>query len=134
MTAYLGGLHFWWPKLTGKLYSELWSKVAALALFIGFNLTFYPQFLLGYSGMPRRYHEYPDAFQLLHVLSTLGSGVLAVGYLLPLVYLAWSLWRGPRAGANPWDAKGLEWQTGSPPPTHNFVTTPVVREKPYAYR
>jgi len=134
VTAYLGGLHFWWPKLTGKLYSELWSKVAALALFIGFNLTFYPQFLLGYSGMPRRYHEYPDAFQLLHVLSTLGSGVLAVGYLLPLVYLAWSLWRGPNAGPNPWDAKGLEWQTGSPPPTHNFVKIPVVREKPYAYK
>jgi len=134
VTAYLGGLHFWWPKLTGTLYSEFWSKVAALALFIGFNLTFYPQFLLGYSGMPRRYHDYPEAFQFLHVLSTLGSGVLALGYLLPLIYLGWSLARGSKAGPNPWDAKGLEWQTSSPPPEHNFVTIPRVREKPYAYK
>lgn len=134
VSAYLGGLHFWWPKLTGRLYSEIWSKVAALALFIGFNLTFYPQFLLGYSGMPRRYHDYPDAFELLHVLSSLGSGVLAIGYLLPLVYLSYSLWRGPKAGPNPWDGKGLEWQTPSPPPTHNFVTIPEVTEGPYAYK
>lgn len=134
VTAYLGGLHFWWPKMTGRLYSELWAKVAALALFIGFNLTFYPQFLLGYSGMPRRYHEYPDAFQLLHVLSTIGSGVLAIGYLLPLVYLAWSLRYGASAGGNPWDAKGLEWQTASPPLKHNFLKTPAVKEKPYAYK
>jgi cytochrome c oxidase subunit 1 len=134
VTAYLGGLHFWWPKMTGRLYSEIWSKVAALALFIGFNLTFYPQFLLGYSGMPRRYHDYPEAFELLHVLSTMGSGVLALGYLLPLVYLSWSLWRGPSASANPWHAKGLEWQTSSPPPVHNFATIPEVTEEPYAYK
>ncbi|MEH6564322.1 MAG: cbb3-type cytochrome c oxidase subunit I [Halopseudomonas sp.] len=134
VTAYLGGLHFWWPKLTGRLYSQVWSKVAALALFIGFNLTFYPQFLLGYGGMPRRYHEYPEAFQVLHVLSTTGSGVLAMGYLLPLVYLSYSLVRGRRAGPNPWGATGLEWRTGSPPPTHNFDTPPDVHNKPYAYR
>jgi cytochrome c oxidase subunit 1 len=134
VTAYLGGLHFWWPKLTGRLYPALWSKVAALALFIGFNLTFYPQFLLGYGGMPRRYHEYPEAFELLHVMSTLGTGVLAIGYLMPLVYLAWSLRYGERAPANPWHAKGLEWLAPSPPPVDNFVTTPTVTEAPYAYR
>lgn len=133
VTAYLGGLHFWWPKMTGRMYSELWSKVAALALFIGFNLTFYPQFLLGYSGMPRRYHDYPEAFEFLHVLSSLGAGVLAIGYLLPLVYLAWSLWKGPRAPANPWDAYGLEWNTSSPPIKHNFSETPRVTGGPYAY-
>lgn len=133
VTAYLGGLHFWWPKLVGRLYSEIWSRVAALALFIGFNLTFFPQFLLGIAGMPRRYHEYPDAFQLLHVLSTLGAGVLAIGYLLPMVYLPWSIWRGQRAGPNPWHATGLEWQTSSPPPKHNFVATPEVDEVPYDY-
>ncbi|WP_166254580.1 cytochrome c oxidase subunit I [Marinobacter salicampi] len=134
VTAYLGGLHFWWPKMTGRLYSELWSKIAALALFIGFNLTFFPQFLLGYSGMPRRYHEYPEAFQLLHVMSSLGSVVLAIGYLLPLVYFTWSLFRGAPAGANPWQAEGLEWRTASPPPKHNFVSIPRVTEGPYAYR
>ncbi|MFE8069442.1 cbb3-type cytochrome c oxidase subunit I [Marinobacteraceae bacterium S3BR75-40.1] len=134
VTAYLGGLHFWWPKLTGRLYPEFWAKVAALALFIGFNLTFYPQFLLGYGGMPRRYHEYPDAFQLLHVMSTLGSGVLGIGYLLPIIYLAWSLRFGKPAPNNPWDARGLEWRTTSPPPVHNFHETPRVTEEPYAYK
>lgn len=134
VTAYLGGLHFWWPKLTGRMYSEIWSKVAALALFIGFNLTFYPQFLLGYGGLPRRYHEYPEGFQLLNILSTTGSGILAIGYLLPLIYLVGSLWRGARAGPNPWAATGLEWQASSPPPVHNFPTPPVVEDKPYAYR
>ncbi|WP_348675766.1 cbb3-type cytochrome c oxidase subunit I [uncultured Abyssibacter sp.] len=133
VTAYLGGLHFWWPKITGKLYSGPWSIVAALALFIGFNLTFFPQFLLGFLGMPRRYHAYPEEFQLLHVMSTLGAGVLAVGYLLPMVYFGWSLWRGKPAGDNPWDATGLEWRTTSPPPKHNFVDTPTVTGRPYDY-
>ncbi|SHF54649.1 cytochrome c oxidase subunit 1 [Modicisalibacter ilicicola DSM 19980] len=134
VTAYLGGVHFWWPKMTGRMFSELWSKVAALALFIGFNLTFFPQFILGYLGMPRRYHEYPADFQLLNVMSSLGAGALAIGYLLPLVYLTWSLFRGKPAGANPWGATGLEWQTSSPPPKHNFVQIPRVSEPPYAYR
>lgn len=134
VTAYLGGLHFWWPKLTGRLYPEIWARVAALALFIGFNLTFYPQFLLGYAGMPRRYHDYPEAFQVLHVLSSLGAGVLAIGYLLPLVYLFWSLRRGTPAPPDPWHATGLEWRTNSPPPVHNFHRPPTVDEAPYAYR
>ena len=133
VTAYLGGLHFWWPKITGRMYSGPWSIVAALALFIGFNLTFFPQFLLGFLGMPRRYHAYPEEFQLLHVMSSLGAGVLAVGYLLPMVYFGWSLWRGKPAGDNPWDATGLEWQTSSPPPKHNFVDTPTVTTRPYDY-
>jgi Heme/copper-type cytochrome/quinol oxidases, subunit 1 len=133
VTAYLGGLHFWWPKMTGRMYPENWSKIAALALFIGFNLTFFPQFLLGIAGMPRRYHTYPEAFQTLHVMSTLGAGVLAIGYVLPFIYLPWSLFRGRRAGANPWHATGLEWQTSSPPPKHNFVTVPVVDSPPYDY-
>ncbi|EPC03749.1 hypothetical protein L861_00195 [Litchfieldella anticariensis FP35 = DSM 16096] len=133
VTAYLGGLHFWWPKMTGKRYSELWSKVAALALFIGFNLTFFPQFILGYLGMPRRYHEYPADFQILNAMSSLGAGVLAIGYLLPLVYLTWSLFKGQPAGSNPWNAKGLEWLTTSPPLKHNFVQIPRVTEPAYAY-
>ncbi|SDL72203.1 cytochrome c oxidase subunit 1 [Modicisalibacter muralis] len=133
VTGYLGGLHFWWPKMTGRMYSELWSKVAALALFIGFNLTFFPQFILGYLGMPRRYHEYPVDFQVLNVMSSLGAGVLAIGYLLPLFYLFWSLRFGPAAGGNPWRAKGLEWWTDSPPTKHNFHRIPRVTESAYAY-
>ena len=85
--AYLGGLHFWWPKMTGRMYPEGWAKLSALVIFLGFNLTFFPQFILGYLGMPRRYHVYPAEFQVLHVLSTAGASVLAVGYLMPLIYL-----------------------------------------------
>jgi cytochrome c oxidase subunit 1 len=131
--AFLGGIHFWWPKMTGKLYPEWWGRVSAGILFIGFNLTFLPQFVLGYLGMPRRYHAYPEEFQLLHVLSSAGASILGVGYLIPMVYLIWSLRYGPSAGSNPWRAKGLEWQTSSPPPTFNFDQTPVVTEPPYAY-
>jgi cytochrome c oxidase subunit 1 len=132
--AYLGGLHYWWPKISGRLYPKFWSKLAALIIFIGFNLTFFPQFLLGYMGMPRRYHVYPEEWQVLHVLSTAGASILGVGYVIPVVYLVWSMRYGPRASANPWGAVGLEWETSSPPPTHNFVEPPVVVEGPYQYR
>jgi cytochrome c oxidase subunit 1 len=131
--AYLGAIHFWWPKVTGRLYPEAWGRVAALLIFFGFNLTFFPQFLLGYLGMPRRYHSYPPEFQVLHLLSSAGAALLAVGYLLPLVYLGWSLAKGRRSGDNPWQATGLEWQTASPPPTHNFASPPTVSAEPYAY-
>jgi cytochrome c oxidase subunit I len=131
--GYLGGIHYWWPKISGRLYPEGWAKFAALMVFVGFNLTFFPQFVLGYLGMPRRYHTYPDEFQVLHVMSSAGASILAVGYLVPLVYLLWSLRYGALAGPNPWRAMGLEWQTPSPPPTDNFVTTPVVTQPPYAY-
>ncbi len=134
VTAYMGGLHFWWPKITGRMYHEIWGRIASVALFIGFNLTFFPQFLLGYGGMPRRYQVYPPDFQVLHDMSSLGALVLAVGYLMPLVYLPWSLWHGERAPANQWGAKGLEWTVPSPPPKHNFVEVPQVSERPYGYR
>ena len=126
VSAYLGGIHFWWPKITGRLYSDRWARFAAILLFFGFNFTFFPQYLLGIAGMPRRYHEYPPEFHTLNVLSSAGAVILAVGYLLPLVYLGWSLFRGPRAPANPWQATGLEWTTPSPPPEHNFATPPSV--------
>jgi cytochrome c oxidase subunit I len=131
--AYLGGLHYWWPKMTGRMYPEGWAKLSALVIFLGFNLTFFPQFILGYVGMPRRYHVYPDEFQVLHVLSTAGASVLAVGYLMPMVYFIWSLRYGQVAGANPWGATGLEWQVPSPPPAHNFETIPVVTTDAYDY-
>ncbi len=131
--AFMGGLHYWWPKMTGRLYPEFWGKMAAIITFIGFNLTFFPQFLLGYLGMPRRYHAYPPEFQVFHVLSTAGASILGVGYALPLVYFLWSLKRGRIAGPNPWRATGLEWQTESPPPKHNFAEVPIVTTGPYQY-
>jgi cytochrome c oxidase subunit 1 len=131
--AYMGALHFWWPKMTGRMYPEVWGKLSALTIFLGFNLTFFPQFVLGYLGMPRRYHEYAPEFQVLNVMSTAGASILAAGYLLPLVYLILSLWLSPVAGDNPWRATGLEWQIPSPPPTFNFDETPIVTEGPYDY-
>ncbi|MBV9504122.1 MAG: cytochrome c oxidase subunit I [Acidobacteriia bacterium] len=131
--AYLGGVHYWWPKMTGRMYPEGFAKLSALVIFIGFNLTFFPQFILGYLGMPRRYHEYSQEFQLLHVLSSAGASVLAVGYIMPAIYFLWSLRYGPVAGANPWGASGLEWRTPSPPPTHNFDRIPVVTFDAYDY-
>src|SRR5262249_39346574 len=133
LMGYLGGLHFWWPKITGRLYPDKWARLAAAIIFIGFNLTFFPQFMLGYLGMPRRYAFYPPEFQVLNVMSSAGASILGVGYLIPLVYFIWSMRYGPIAGPNPWRAKGLEWQTPSPPPTENFEEIPVVTEEAYDY-
>jgi cytochrome c oxidase subunit I len=131
--AYMAGIHYWWPKITGRMYPEWWGRLSALLVFVGFNLTFFPQFLVGYVGMPRRYHAYAPEFQVLNVLSTAGATVLAVGYLLPMVYLAWSVKFGRKAGTNPWGAVGLEWATTSPPPKENFHETPVVTWDAYDY-
>ena len=133
LTAWLAAVHYWFPKITGRMYPETWARMAALIVFIGFNLTFFPQFILGYLGMPRRYHVYPDEFQVLNVMSTAGASILGIGYLLPLCYLVWSLRYAPRAAANPWHAWGLEWTTPSPPPTENFAETPVVTGDAYTY-
>ncbi|MEX0776890.1 MAG: cytochrome c oxidase subunit I [Phycisphaeraceae bacterium] len=131
--GYLGGLHFWWPKITGRMYPKTWGIFSAVLIFVGFNLTFFPQFIVGYLGMPRRYHAYSPEFQVLNVMSTAGASILGAGYLFPFTYLLWSLFRGPKVGANPWGAKGLEWQTESPPTTHNFDETPIVTEPAYNY-
>jgi cytochrome c oxidase subunit 1 len=133
LMAYLGGMHFWWPKISGRMYPEGWGRLAALIVFIGFNLTFFPQFILGYLGMPRRYWQYSPEFQVLNVLSTAGSTVLAVGYLLPMIYFLWSMRYGKIAEDNPWNAAGLEWKTASPPPTYNFDETPLVDFEAYDY-
>jgi cytochrome c oxidase subunit 1 len=133
VSAYFGALHFWWPKITGRLYSEAWARFAAVVMFVGFNATFFPQFIMGYLGMPRRYHVYPPEFQIYHVMSSAGAVILAAAYGLPAIYLAWSLFHGRRAGDNPWGATGLEWQTSSPPPRDNFTSVPVVTRGPYDY-
>jgi cytochrome c oxidase subunit I len=133
VTAFMGGLHYWWPKMTGRMYPEKLAQLAALIMFIGFNLTFFPQFVVGYLGMPRRVHSYAPPFQIYNVLSTAGASILGIAYLLPLIYFIWSLRHGQKAGANPWRATGLEWTVPSPPPKHNFETTPVITEEPYNY-
>jgi cytochrome c oxidase subunit 1 len=131
--GYMGGLHFWWPKLTGRMYSEFFSRISAILVFVGFNLTFLPQFVVGYLGMPRRYHSYPDEMQVLNVMSSAGASVLGLGYALPVIYLLWSLKKGAVAGPNPWAASGLEWQIQSPPLTENFTEVPIVDREPYEY-
>jgi cytochrome c oxidase subunit I len=131
--GYLGGIHYWWPKMTGRMYPQNWARLSALLIFVGFNLTFGPQFILGYYGMPRRYAVYPPEFQVLNVMSSAGASILAIGYFIPLIYLIWSARYGPIAGPNPWGAKGLEWTTASPPPSENFEVIPIVTEEAYAY-
>jgi cytochrome c oxidase subunit 1 len=119
--------------MTGRMYNDTAAKFAALLIFVGFNLTFGPQFILGYLGMPRRYQSYPPEFQIWHVLSSAGASILAVGYALPLFYLLWSILKGARAPANPWNATGLEWSIPSPPPAEKFAVTPTVIRPPYQY-
>jgi cytochrome c oxidase subunit I len=133
LMAYLGGMHFWWPKISGRMYPEGWGRLAALLVFVGFNLTFFPQFVLGYLGMPRRYWQYKAEFQVLNIFSTAGATILGVGYVLPLIYFMWSMRYGKPATDNPWSAAGLEWMTSSPPPTFNFDETPVVDFEAYDY-
>jgi cytochrome c oxidase subunit 1 len=131
--GYLGGLHYWWPKISGRMYPEGWAKFAALNVFVGFNLTFSPQFIVGYLGMPRRYAMYAPEFQVWNVLSTAGATILGVGYVIPMIYFLWSLRNAPIAGMNPWGARGLEWEIPSPPPTSNFEVTPIVTEGTHQY-
>jgi len=131
--GYLAGIHFWWPKMFGVMYPETPSKISAWLVFLGFNLTFFPQFILGYMGMPRRYHIYPPEFQVFNVLSSAGASILGIGFLLPAIYLTWSLKYGKPAGPNPWGSTTLEWQTASPPPPTNFDVTPVITKEAYDY-
>ncbi len=133
LMAFLAGIHFWWPKITGRMYPEKLSQMAAVVTFIGFNLTFFPQFILGMLGMPRRYASYPPEFQVLNVFSTAGATILGIGYLIPVLYLLWSLKYGEVAGDNPWQATGLEWQTQSPPLTENFIEPPIMDHEAYDY-
>ena len=136
--AFLGGLHYWWPKIWGRMYSEKWARVSAALIFFGFNLTFIPQFIMGSQGMPRRYWQYDnmldtDLFHFYHTLSTIGSWMLALAFIIMLIYLVHSIKNGKVAGSNPWGALTLEWQTPSPTPAHNFLEEPKITHGPYAY-
>jgi len=134
VSAFFGALNYWWPKIVGRTYSLVWGRLSAIFIFLGFNLTFFPQFLLGYLGMPRRYHVYPPEFQVLHVFSTVGAGLLGVAYVMPFAYLFYSMRYGAAAGSNPWGATGLEWSVPSPPPKHNCDGIPTVEKQPYDYQ
>ena len=131
--AWLAALHYWWPKMFGRMYSEGWGLVSAVLIILGFNATFIPQFLLGNYGMPRRYYSYPDRFWPLNVASTAGASLLAFGFLIIFVYLMVSLRHGKIAGPNPWGSRGFEWDTLSPPPTENFLHDPVYTHGPHDY-
>jgi cytochrome c oxidase subunit 1 len=128
--AFLGGLFYWWPKMFGRMYDETWGRIAAGLIFVGFNATFFTQFVMGVQGMPRRYYNYLPEFKLYHQFSTLGSFVMGVGFMVAAAVLVHSLFRGRLAPANPWGAATLEWQTASPPPHDNFAVTPPVGD-PY---
>jgi cytochrome c oxidase subunit 1 len=131
--AFLGGIHYWWPKMWGRRYSEFWAAIAAIFVFIGFNMTFFTQFILGAKGMPRRYYTYLDQYQPLHGFSSVGSWVMAVGFVIMGYYLIHSIFKGRPAGDNPWGALTMEWETSSPPPKENFLTPPKLVHGPYDY-
>ncbi len=133
LTAFLAAIHLWFPKVTGKLYSERLGMLSAALVFAGFFVTFFPQFLLGNGGMPRRYFDYPPRFQALHVVSTVGSWVLGAGLVVTLGYLLHALFWGADAGANPWGSRSFEWRTPSPPPKHNFREPPDLELGAYDY-
>jgi cytochrome c oxidase subunit I len=128
--AFLGGLHYWWPKMFGRMYSERWGRAACLLIFVGFNVTFFTQFVMGSRGMPRRYYNYLPEFTIYHQISTFGSFIMGIGFLIVATYLVHSLFRGRPAPANPWGSATLEWQTPSPPPHDNFAATPTAGD-PY---
>jgi len=131
--AFFGGLYYWWPKIWGRMYNEFWGAVGSLIIFVGFNLTFLPQFVMGSQGMPRRYFDYPPEFASYHVMSTIGAYVLGIGMLIIAINLIHAIKRGKPAPRNPWGANTLEWHCSSPPSHHNFDETPTVGD-PYEYR
>lgn len=131
--AFFAGLHYWWPKIWGRMYSKFWAIIAAILIFVGFNMTFFIQFVLGARGMPRRYATYMDQFQPLHAFSSYGAFVLGAGSLIMVIYLVAAIWKGKPAGPNPWGGLTFEWRTSSPPTTHNFESTPELDYEAYDY-
>jgi cytochrome c oxidase subunit 1 len=132
--AFFAGLHHWWPKMFGVMYDETLAKIAAITIFLGFNATFIPQFIMGSQGMPRRYFNYPPEFTVWHSMSTVGSWVIGLSLFMTLALLLASLRKPADAPDNPWNGTTLEWKTSSPPITHNFHDQPVLEREPYDYR
>ena len=131
--AFLAGIHYWWPKIWGRTYSEFWARIAAFLIFVGFNATFFTQFILGAKGMPRRYYTYMDQYQPLHAFSSAGAFVIGAGFMIMAFYLLHAIKHGKKVGKNPWGALTLEWTISSPPPSYNFETVPVIEDGPYDF-
>jgi cytochrome c oxidase subunit 1 len=131
--ALLGGIHYWWPKMFGRRYSEFWGRIASVIIFVGFNVAFMSQFLMGSRGMPRRYYTYPEQYAEMHGVSTVGAYILGIGFLIMFIYLIHSLFRGQRVGPNPWGSLTMEWETSSPPHPHNFEEDKRLEHGPYDY-
>ncbi len=131
--GFVGGLHYWWPKMTGKMYSERVANIAFWLVFVGFNVTFFSQFILGSRGMPRRYYDYLDQFQPLHMASSGGAYIIGIGFTIMGVMFVRSWFNGEKAPPNPWASAGYEWMTTSPPHPHNFAIDPVMKRGPYDY-
>ncbi|WP_413289727.1 cytochrome c oxidase subunit I [Bdellovibrio sp. HCB337] len=134
LMAIMGGFYYWFPKMFGKMYNESLARITFVLIFVGFNVTFFPQFVLGAMGMPRRYFDYIPAYHSLNAISTVGSWLIAAGFLLSLYVIINGLLKGEKAPENPWGAKTLEWTVQSPPPHHNFDVEPVITAGPYEYR
>lgn len=131
--ALLGGIHHWWPKIWGRMYNETIAKITCGIIFVGFNITFFNQFIIGAKGMPRRYYDYSEAFHFNHAFSSIGAWLLGLGFVIMAIYLVHSIFKGKPAGDNPWGGLSLEWETTSPPDPHNFHSIPVVEHGPYDY-
>ncbi|MDX1958202.1 MAG: cytochrome c oxidase subunit I [Leptospiraceae bacterium] len=134
LMAFTGGILYWFPKMFGKMPSDLLGRISWVFVFTGFNVTFFPQFILGAMGMPRRYYDYLPEYTELNQISTIGSWLIGTGFVVALICIIHGLIAGEKASANPWGSKTLEWQTPSPPPHDNFPITPTVTEGPYEYR
>jgi len=134
LMAIMGGVYYWLPKMFGRMYKEFWARITFFLIFVGFNVTFFPQFILGLHGMPRRYHDYLPAYEPINQLSTYGSWMIGLGFVIALFTIMHAIFRGAPASKNPWGATTLEWQTDSPPPHENFHQAPVVTQAPYIYK
>ena len=134
LMAIMGGFYYWYPKMFGRMYNEFWARISFVLIFLGFNVTFFPQFVLGAMGMPRRYFDYIPAYESLNTWSTYGSWMIGLGFVVGLYVIVSGLFNGEKAPANPWGAKTLEWTVPSPPPHHNFDVEPIVTAGPYEYR
>ncbi len=130
---FFASLHYWFPKMFGKMYNEKMAKVAAYIIGIGFNTLYFPMFIMGYMGMPRRYYDYLPEFQIYHLISTVGSWILVSGILIMVANLLSGLRNGSKASANPWGGTTLEWAVPSPPPLLNFDHIPTVDHGPYEH-
>jgi cytochrome c oxidase subunit 1 len=134
LMAIMGGIYYWFPKMFGRMVNEAWARVTFVLIFVGFNVTFFPQFILGAMGMPRRYYDYLPVYEPLNKVSSVGAWTIGTGFLIALGVIIHGMFKGKIAGDNPWGGKTLEWQTSSPPPVENFLIQPTVNAGPYEYR